>query len=219
MTKTPMTIAGRQDELAAYLEKQPYRIEQDDIQLTIAKNVFPSDFGLTSSFFGHYMLTRSPADNALDMGCGSGYFAFLLKKIGCKHVTGVDFNPDAVRCALGNVQLNPELAPVSFVHSDLFDAVPRQLFGVIVFNFNYYPADGVFGLNEDGGREILMRFFSQADAYTDQATRLYIPFSEFVGTAHDPRNIAPAYGWQVDIVDETQNAAGKHLIYLLTRRT
>jgi hypothetical protein len=81
MNHPQMSIAARKQELAVYLDKQPYIAELDGITLKIAKNVFSSDFGLTSSFFRpfHSATTASP-HGALDMGCGSGYFAFLLKK-------------------------------------------------------------------------------------------------------------------------------------------
>ena len=213
MKNSQMTTALRQTELAHYLECQPYLVEQDGIKLTIAKNVFPSDFGLTSSFFGNFMLQQKPAANALDMGCGSGYFALLLKKIGCNNVVGVDFNPDAVNCASGNCLQNPDLAAITIIHSDLFAFLPANRFGLIVFNFNYYPSDGVFGLNEDGGREILQRFFQQVVDYIDSDTRIYIPFSEFISAEHDPKNVAPDYGFSVATVAETENETGKHFIY------
>jgi len=106
--------------------------ELDGITLEIAKNVFPSDFGLTSSFFGNHILQQEPAPMALDMGCGSGYFAFLLKKIGCTEVLGVDFNVDAVKCATENSRRNPLLHPTDFLHSDLFANVPVSTFDLII---------------------------------------------------------------------------------------
>ncbi len=210
-----MDIPARESELAVYLQQQPYQVTQDGILLTIAKNVFPSDFGLTSTFFGHYILQQAPTSRALDMGCGSGYFAFLLKKIGCESVIGVDYNSDAVNCAQGNSKLNPDFAPDTFIHSDLFKSVPPNNFGSIVFNFNYHPSNGVFGLYEDGGRVILERFFTEVIAYIDSETKIYIPFSAFVGAKHDPLHIAPKYGFSVTIVAETQNHAGEHFIYLI----
>src|SRR5665811_1073151 len=121
MNNQVMSIAKREQELSHYLQKQPYTTELDGIALTIAKNVFPSCFGITSSFFGDFILQQKPATTALDMGCGSGYFAFLLKKIGCETVLGVDFNNDAVKCSNENSRLNPSLAPIDFVYSDLFN--------------------------------------------------------------------------------------------------
>lgn len=132
-----MTIPKRESELAVYLDKQPYLTELDGISLEIGKNVFPSDFGITSSFVGHFMLQQKPANSALDMGCGSGYFALLLKKMGCKSVLGVDFNQDAINCAKGNSLRNPDLVAVEFLHSDLFINVPPRRFDLILFNFNY----------------------------------------------------------------------------------
>jgi SAM-dependent methyltransferase len=216
MTK-PMTIARREDELAAYLDKQPYLTELDSIQLNIAKNVFPSDFGLTSSFVGNFMLQQAPAQRALDMACGSGYFAFVLRKIGCAHVVGVDFNVDAVQCARENANRNPKLQPVTFLHSDLFADVPPLPFDLIMFNFNYYPSDGTFGLNADGGREIVERFFRQVGNYSHAQTRIYMPYSQFVGETHDPKRIAPEFGFSVRIAATLQNQTGEHYIYQITK--
>lgn len=217
MNQPLMSIDARKQELAHYLGKQPYITELDGITLNIAKNVFPSDFGLTSSFFGNFILQQQPATMALDMACGSGYFAFLLKKIGCETVVGVDFNKDAVHCALNNGQLNPDLTSIDFLHSDLFADVPPSLFDVIVFNFNYYPSDGTYGLNEDGGREILKRFFEQVSGYITEQTRIYIPYSQFIGDEHDPKNICQDYGFSVTVEDSTINHAGEHYIYKIMK--
>lgn len=213
MKNDQMNIAIRESELALYLDKQPYLTKLDGIALEIAKNVFPSDFGITSSFFGNFMLQQKPAASALDMGCGSGYFALLLKKMGCAHVLGVDFNPDAVKCASQNVLRNPHLAPIQIIHSDLFVHVPPQKFGVIVFNFNYYPSNGDFGLNADGGKEILQRFFTQVRAFIDDETRIYIPYSEFVGAEHNPKTICRSFGFIADTVATVINHTGEHYIF------
>ena len=217
MQKQPMSISKRESELAVYLDQQPYMTQLDGITLEIAKNVFPSDFGLTSCFFGNYILQQEPATTALDMGCGSGYFAFLLKKIGCTEVLGVDFNIDAVNCATENSQRNPLLHPTDFLHSDLFSNVPVSTFDLIIFNFNYYPSNGDFGLNADGGQEILKRFFSQVDNYIHDNTIIYIPYSEFVGVAHDPKHICRDFGFSVDIVANTTNDNGEHYVYKIMK--
>lgn len=208
-----MSISKRESELASYLDRQPYLTELDGISLEIAKNVFPSDFGITSSFFGHFMLQQKPGSRALDMGCGSGYFALLLKKMGCQTVLGVDFNRDAFNCATSNALRNPELASVEFIHSDLFVNVSPRQFDLIVFNFNYYPSNGVYGLNPDGGQEILKRFFKEVSAYINQQTRIYIPYSLFVGEEHDPKNICTDFGFIAKTVAAITNESGDHVIY------
>ena len=217
MQNQPMNIPKRVSELAAFLDIQPYMTELDSITLEIAKNVFPTDFGLASPFFGNFILQQEPATNALDMGCGSGYFALLLKKMGCVNVVGVDFNEDAVRCATKNSHLNPLLQPIEFIHSDLFNAVPASTFELIIFNFNYYPSNGDFGLNEDGGQVILKRFFTQVDRYINDNTRIYMSYSQFVGEEHDPKLICPAFGFSVEIVAETKNETGEHYVYKIMK--
>lgn len=217
MTQPLISIATRKQELSSYLDKQPYMTELDGITLKIAKNVFPSDFGLTSSFFGNFILQQPSVATALDMGCGSGYFAFLLKTIGCDSVLGVDFNHDAIQCTLENSAFNPSLSPIDFLHSNLFADVPPAQFDMIVFNFNYYPSDGTFGLNEDGGSEILKRFFAQVGDYITDQTCIYIPYSEFIGAVHDPKNICPDYGFSVTVEDSTRNHDGEHYIYKIMK--
>jgi methylase of polypeptide subunit release factors len=212
-----MNISQRVSELSVYLDKQPYMTELDGITLEIAKNVFPSDFGLTSSFFGHFILQQPPVTKALDMGCGSGYFAFFLKKIGCTEVLGVDFNIDAVKCATENKQHNPSLQAIHFVHSDLFENIPPSTFELIIFNFNYYPSNGDFGLNADGGQQILRRFFGKVNAYITDNTIIYIPYSEFVGVEHDPKYICPEFGFSVETVAIIENENGEHYIYKVTK--
>jgi methylase of polypeptide subunit release factors len=213
-----ISIADREQDLATYLDKQPYITQLDGITLEIAKNVFPSDFGLTSPFVGKFMMQQQPAESALDMGCGSGYFAFLLRKMGCDSVLGVDFNPDAVRCALSNQDRNPDLTHVDFLYSDLFSNVPIKTFDLIMFNFNYYPSNGTFGLNEDGGREILERFFSQVGNYITDETRIYVPYSQFVGAEHDPKNVCPEFGFSVSVEACIKNHAGEHYIYKVMQK-
>jgi methylase of polypeptide subunit release factors len=213
MNNEIMSISKRESELATYLDRQPYLTKLDGISLEIAKNVFPSDFGITSSFFGHFMLQQKPGSRALDMGCGSGYFALLLKKMGCQTVLGVDFNKDAFNCATSNALRNPELASVEFIHSDLFVNVSPRQFDLIVFNFNYYPSNGVYGLNPDGGQEILKRFFKEVSAYINQQTRIYIPYSLFVGEEHDPKNICTDFGFIAKTVAAITNESGDHVIY------
>ena len=163
------------------------------------------------------MVTQRPAETALDMGCGSGYFALLLKKMGCQKVLGVDLNPDAIACSKSNGIRNHTLGPVEFIHSDLFVNVPQTYFGLIVFNFNYYPSNGNFGLNHDGGREILKRFFTQVTPYIDRQTRIYIPYSLFVGEEHNPKSICASFGFFAEIVASTSNQSGEHVIYQVTQ--
>jgi len=212
MNNEIMSISKRESELATYLDRQPYLTKLDGISLEIAKNVFPSDFGITSSFFGHFMLQQKPGSRALDMGCGSGYFALLLKKMGCQTVLSVDFNKDAFNCATSNAMRNPELASVEFIHSDLFVNVSPRQFDLIVFNFNYYPSNGVYGLNPDGGQEILKRFFKEVSAYINQQTRIYIPYSLFVGEEHDPKNICTDFGFIAKTVAAITNESGVNVI-------
>jgi hypothetical protein len=86
-----------------------------------------------------------------------------------------------------------------------------------VFNFNYYPSNGDFGLNSDGGQAILKRFFTQVDRYIHDNTVIYIPYSEFVGEEHDPKIIGIDFGFSVEIMATIENHTGEHYVYKITR--
>ena len=85
-----------------------------------------------------------------------------------------------------------------------------------MFNFNYYPSTGVFGLNADGGKVILERFFTEVVAYIDGNSKIYMPYSAFVGVEHDPEQIAPRFGFKVATVARLQNHIGEHVIYQIS---
>jgi len=70
---------------------------------------------------------------ALDMGTGSGIGAVFAARLGY-HVTGVDINPDAVRCARANAILNGVDDKCDILHGDLFELVACKRFDLVLFN-------------------------------------------------------------------------------------
>ena len=84
-----------------------------------------------------------PHHAVLDMGTGTGIGAIFAAQI-AQHVTAVDINPEAVRCASINAMLNRAEDRVRICQSDLFAALADQQFDVILFNPPYFrgqPAD------------------------------------------------------------------------------
>ena len=39
--------------------------------------------------------------NIIDIGCGSGLFSLVALRLGAKHITCFDYDPDSVKCAEG----------------------------------------------------------------------------------------------------------------------
>jgi ribosomal protein L11 methyltransferase len=78
---------------------------------------------------GHHATTRlclealqsvGVADRTvLDVGTGSGILAIASAMLGARHVVGIDSDPDAVRAARENLELNPAPPVVDFMVGDL----------------------------------------------------------------------------------------------------
>lgn len=89
-------------------------------------------------------LSGSMRSHALDMGTGCGICAVFAAGRGYR-VTGVDINPDAVRCARANVLLNNMETEVEIRHGDLFAPVKGERFELILFNPPFFR--GIPGSN------------------------------------------------------------------------
>lgn len=69
----------------------------------------------------------------LDMGTGSGASAVLVAARGAR-VVAVDLNPEAVRCARINAQLNRLEGAIDVRYGDLFAPVAGERFDLVTFN-------------------------------------------------------------------------------------
>src|SRR5262249_53078980 len=88
-------------EFAAHIARQPCDLTLDGLRLTIDKDVFPPDLGRCAANMAR--LAREFRPNvALDMGCGSGYLALMMKSHGAGEVWAVDIHGPAVECARKN---------------------------------------------------------------------------------------------------------------------
>jgi SAM-dependent methyltransferase len=74
----------------------------------------------------------NPELHYLDMGCGTGELTIALAKMGCKHVTGVDFVPrNITTCQQHAEQLGLGNA-VEFICQDLNNWVPQAKYDVLL---------------------------------------------------------------------------------------
>lgn len=71
------------------------------------------------------LLTRYPASQALDLGCGTGLLALAMAAMGCPRVLAVDLNRLAVQTAWHNVRLNRQQAQVLAVQGRAEDFFHR----------------------------------------------------------------------------------------------
>ena len=82
-------------------------------------------------------LNITQGERVLEIGCGSGVVSIHCAKNGCI-VTAADINPDAVKTARLNADLN--FVPMDVVYSDVYENV-NGIFDTIVFNLPYLPVE------------------------------------------------------------------------------
>jgi release factor glutamine methyltransferase len=137
---------------------------------------------------GYNLLTKTilkevkETDRVLDMGTGTGIQAiFAASK--STDVTAVDVNPEAVKCAKLNIELNNLSSRVKASKSDLFENVQGK-FDVIIFDppFRWSkPRDMWERSCADENYATMNTFFSQAKNYLKPKGRILIHF----GTSGD----------------------------------
>ena len=117
-------------------------------------------------------------DSALDMGTGSGIQAEALLKF-CSSVVAVDISPEVIDALKEKIKTGKIL----FIQSDLFEKVPEQKFGLIVFNPPYLPEeeflkDDSETIGGEKGVEVTIEFLKQAKEYlAENGTILFIASS------------------------------------------
>ena len=72
-------------------------------------------------------------DSVMDVGCGSGILAIAAAMLGCKDILGIEIDPDAVRTAIENVELNKVDDVVVVKEGDLTKGVDKVV-NVMVAN-------------------------------------------------------------------------------------
>lgn len=82
----------------------------------------------------------APEASVLDLGTGSGIGAMTAARRAAR-VVAVDINPEAVRCARINAQLNDVEDQVEVRQGDLFEPVRGETFDVILFNPPFYRGE------------------------------------------------------------------------------
>ncbi|MBE7082316.1 MAG: peptide chain release factor N(5)-glutamine methyltransferase [Clostridiales bacterium] len=150
--------------------------------------------------------------NILEIGTGSGAIAVTLAKIGGFKVTAVDISNKALEVAKKNAQNNN--VKVKFLQSDLFSAVGKKKFDVIVSNPPYIPTKDVLELDDevknydpilalDGGEsglDFYQRIIDQAPAYLTKNGKIF--FEIGIGQAKDVKKLLQNNFKNINIVKD-----------------
>lgn len=109
------------------------------LDLDIYPSVFHPRLFLSTEIFVSFV-TRLPLleKKVLELGAGSGLIAFVSQRAGAI-VTATDINTQALQGLIANSEKNK--APITVLHSDLFENVKPEAFDFIFINPPYYAKD------------------------------------------------------------------------------
>lgn len=150
------------------------------MRLKVPPGVFhPGVFFSSEIFVDFLQKIDFQGKKVIDVGTGSGFLALFAAYKGAI-VTAIDINPLAVETAQKNASIL--LPPPSFLQSDLFDEVPRQVFDFVLVNPPYYAraprndTERAFFAGEH--LEYFEKFFAQAPAFCALHSRVWMILSE-----------------------------------------
>lgn len=108
-----------------------------DLQVLVPPGIFhPGIFFSTPIFLNFLKTIDFNRKNTLDVGTGSGALALFAAQNNARAVA-LDINPLAVLTAEKNAAAHG--LDLKVYQSDLFDALPDQLFDIVLINPPYYP--------------------------------------------------------------------------------
>jgi release factor glutamine methyltransferase len=158
----------------------PRRMWYLGVELYVPEDVFPP--AGSGSFHRLVRDEVRPSDCVLDMGTGSGISA-ILAALRSTCVVAVDINPKAVTAAAANAARNGVAERISFLESDVFDAVDGT-FDVVIFDppFRWFKARDLLELSTaDENYRALTRFMTEARNHLRPGGRIMLNF----GTSGD----------------------------------
>jgi ribosomal protein L3 glutamine methyltransferase len=98
----------------------------------------------------HWLPPKKPVKRVVDVCTGSGCLAILLAhQFPAAKVDAIELSPDAMAVAKFNVATHRMAKRVKLHHSDVFDAVPRAKYDIILSNPPYVPTRELRGLPEE----------------------------------------------------------------------
>lgn len=106
------------------------------MRLEVPPQVFHPGFFFSTKLLLRYIPSRHlNQKNFLELGAGSGLLSIYAAKNGAS-VIATDINPVSIECIDLNAEQNA--VQIKTILSDIFDAVPPQLFDYILINPPYY---------------------------------------------------------------------------------
>jgi len=149
----------------------------------------------------------------LEPGAGSGLISIYAAKKGAI-VTATDINPAAIGCIKENSKAND--VQIDILRSDLFDAIPPQVFDVIMINPPYYKKDPAsysdYSWNCGRNGEYFEKLFSQLQNYIHDETKVLMVLCD--GCDMDMiKRMAGENNYRMELAFSKKNMIEKNFIY------
>ena len=222
---TPEQISIIEKEQAILQESWKKRQADGEIVEYLGKNfvVLPNVFPPSND--SKCLVQNLPELNSatvLDIATGCGVIAIFAALRGVHHVTAVDINPHAVKCAQLNVTNHVLCDRVDVQLSDLFEKLlPSMRFDVITANLPFrrkYAPDMVASAQWDTNFELHRRFFSLAANFLNPQGRLYMPQPNYP-ELYDTLNLAQNAGYKTKEIGKRQSSGDDPRDYYLFEMT
>jgi ribosomal protein L3 glutamine methyltransferase len=147
---------------AAYLTREAYL---GDLRFYVDERVIiPRSYFLELLPAIAELMGNKPVKRVVDVCTGSGCLAVLLAhQFADAKVDAIELSPDAMAVAKFNVATHHLAKRIKLHHSDVFDAVPKAKYDLILSNPPYVPTRELRGLPEEFKREPTMALDGGAD--------------------------------------------------------
>jgi release factor glutamine methyltransferase len=170
--------------------------------------------GVIPPRFGSLMLAEhlpglvDKKDFVLDLGTGTGILGIIAAKKAQRVIAG-DISPESIRLTRENAAMNGVGKRVFGLVSDMFSAIRKNLFDMIIGNVPMMPAppgspEGLLSKARDGGsdgRYFLDRMIREAPGYLKPHGRLLFQQFDFLDVKKTLQKMEQA-GFESKIIDE-----------------
>ena len=120
-----------------FSKPRPYRYR--DLKVMVSPGVFHPHLTISTKLLLNWISPlRLEGKKVLELGCGTAIVALQAAKQGAI-ATASDINPEAVANAKANAASTG--LPLRCLQSDLFSAMPGEIFDLIIINPPYYPKE------------------------------------------------------------------------------
>jgi len=180
----------------------------------ISEHVFNPKYYYTSRFMARH-IDVSGDESVLDMGTGSGIQAITAAGTAAR-VLAVDINPEAVRYAARNAEVNGVSGRISFMESDLFSSIgDDRKFSVILFTPPYLQGSPECRFDHalfDCNNRLLRRFFEDAREFISPDGYVQMVYSS-IADNESALAISREFGWRHEVVAHEKTSMEEFFIY------